>query len=138
MKKQIFKLLLFGILISTLLFACKKEDVTPNRIAGTYIANEIEDYKTNKIEPSPNASGQSVKITVNLTNSEKNADLKFYIIENGKETLVASFNFIVSKDADGDYSLLDQTDNNKLMAFFIDNEADFYFATGYRISAKKQ
>ncbi|HMI02369.1 MAG TPA: hypothetical protein VK541_07810 [Pedobacter sp.] len=134
MKKQFFKALLLGFLV-TAFFACKKEDLSPKRISGVYNIYELENQKTGEAEQLPNDAGQSAKINVALSEEQNSAELKFYLTENGKETLVTTANYSVSKDADGDYSLVDP--DNKLMAFFIEDEADFYFVPGYRMGGKK-
>jgi hypothetical protein len=134
MKKQFFKALLLGFLV-TAFFACKKENLSPTSISGMYNIYELENQKTGEVEALPNDDGQSSKINVTLSQDRNTAEVKLYLSENGKETLLTTVSYSVSKDEDGDYSLIDE--NKKLMAFFIDNEADFYFVPGYRMGGKK-
>lgn len=134
------KLLRNALLVLTLLItaaSCKKDKAaTPLGIGGEYAVVEIEQYNPPVTETLPNAKGEHGKFVIR-TVGETEATITIQLFDkDNKAILDKTYDCLLKKDTDGDPFLSLKADNSNV-AYFFDNELDFYAIPGFRIGGKR-
>jgi hypothetical protein len=134
------KKLMTGMLACTLitLASCKKDDddlPTPAGIAGTYNLYEVEVYNPPSTHALPSDDGEHGKIIVTVS-SDSTAKVQLLLYTNDKVEADTTINCKIGKDQDGDIFVTGAADGSNV-AYFFDNEMDFYAIPNYRLGGRK-